>query len=245
MRLAGLTAALALLSPGLAAAQTAAPAPLASGEVLLEIDSTGTARTRPDLIRLYAQATSHGETAAKARSLNAALLERLESAARSNGVAEGDVRRSTGPLSRMGFVGNEAPGWTVFAPGGQSAGKTESAMVEVRLRDPARVGPLRSALEAAGAEQVVGPVYALEDDGAARRSAREDAVRKARSEAEDYARALGLRVARILKVSDRNGGDPEDMEAIMALAYGLSGSVREEIETKVRIAVDFALAPTR
>jgi hypothetical protein len=52
-------------------------------------------------------------------------------------------------------------------------------------------------------------------------------------------------VSRILKVSDRDGSDPEDMQARMALAYGVSASARDAVETKVRIAVDFALAPAQ
>jgi uncharacterized protein YggE len=245
VRLAGVAAALFLLAPA-ALAQPAASPTLAPGEVLLEIDAIGTARSRADLIRLYATAASHGKTAAEARNLNATLVERLKSAVRSSGAGEAEVQRP-GSSPRTGFVGNEAVGWSVYAPGMQPADKTHSAVLEIRLRDPARLDDLRALLEDAGAEQVVGPVFGLRDDAPARRLAREDAVRQARSEAEDYARSLGLRISRLLRVSERPGAyaDPADMEAMMGAMLGWSDSSPGEVETKVRIAVDFALAPAR
>jgi uncharacterized protein YggE len=244
VRLAGLIAAtLALVAPA-ALAQPPATPTLAQGEVLLEIDAIGTARSRPDVIRLLATAVSHAETAARARSLNEVLVERLKSAVRSSGAADAEVQRP-GSSARVGFVGNETPGWSVYAPGAQPAGKTHSAILEIRLRDATQIEDVRAILEDAGAEQVVGPMYALRDDSGARRLARADAVRQARSQAEDYARSLGLRISRILRVSERPGpyADPADMETMMAAVYGISDASPDEIETKVRIAVDFALAP--
>lgn len=244
MRLAGLIAAAALLAPIAASAQPAAPVSLLPGEVLLEIESVGTARSRPDLVRLLVVATSRGETAARARSLNAALIDRLKAAARSAGVAEDDIKRASGPWGRMGFVGNEGLGWQVMAPEPQPVVKSDSSVLEIRLRDPSRVEALRNAFEGAGAAQVIGPVYALRDATAALRLARESAVAQARAEAEDYARALGLRVSRLLRVSGRPAGfaDAAELEAMVSAMYGVSGSA-EEVETKVRIAADFALAP--
>jgi uncharacterized protein YggE len=247
VRLVILVAALALLAPAAAGAQPAAPPALAPGEVLLEIDATGAAHSRPDLVRLYVAATSRGETAAKARELNSALMARIASAARANGVAEADVHRMAAPGSRLGLLGNEAVGWTVATPDAPPTGKSESALLEIRVRDASRLEALRTAVEDAGAAQVVGPLSSLQDDSAARRAAKEDAVRKARAEAEDYARSLGMRVSRLLRVSERTGpayADPAEAEAMMAAMFGFPTSPADDIETRLRIAVDFALAPT-
>jgi hypothetical protein len=71
-----------------------------------------------------------------------------------------------------------------------------------------------------------------------------DAIRRARADAEDYARSLGLRESRILRVSERTVqyGNSEDVERMFATLYGLTGTPPDEIGTTAQIAVDFALA---
>ncbi|HEX2762981.1 MAG TPA: SIMPL domain-containing protein [Allosphingosinicella sp.] len=246
-----LIAAAALLLHGAALATeasigaNAAPAAaLAPGEVLLEIEATGSAKSRPDAARLFVIAKSEGETTARARSLNEALVARIGGAARQAGVAPADIRLGTNPWSRMAFVGNEAIDAGVAALS-RPTEKTEFASFEIRVRDVSRVDPIRSALEEAGADQVVGPFFALENDSAARRAARADAVRQARAEAEDYANALGMRVARILRVSERVSPyvSADASEAVLNAMYAVRGPTAQEIETRADLAVDFAIVP--
>jgi uncharacterized protein YggE len=243
MRLAGLTAALALLGAVPAVAQTATP--LAPGEVLLEVDAAGTVHSRPDAIRLFVVAKSTGETAGKARAANAALVERISAAARSAGVDAADIRPGSGPWWRVGFISD--PSEAALPAFARPSGRTETAMLDIRLRDAAKAEAVRTAVEQAGADAVQGPVYALENDSTARRAAKEDAVRRARVDAEEYAGALGMQVARILRVSERTGpaADPAEVEAMFATMNNLGNASAGEIETRVRIAVDFALAPRR
>ena len=204
----------------------------------------GTAKNPADSARLYVAVKSTAGSAAEARAANAALIERITAVARAAGVAQADVRPSNGGW-RTGFIGNEIPDAALPAAM-RPAGKTEASALEIRLRGSARVEAVRTAIEQAGANQVTGPVYELQNDAEARRAAKQDAVNKARAEADEYARALGMRVARILRVSERVTPypNPEDMESLYA-AMGLGGASAEEIETSVRIAVDFVLAPRR
>ncbi|HYJ81223.1 MAG TPA: SIMPL domain-containing protein [Allosphingosinicella sp.] len=245
MRLAGLAVALAavLACPGSAAAQSQ-PASLAPGETLLEVAAVGKVRNPADVALLYVLVKSDAGSAAEARAANAVRVDRVKAAAKSSRVETVDVRPAAAGW-RVGFVGDAAPEMslpTALRP----ATKTETAMLEIRLADPAGVESVRTAVEKAGADEVTGPVYELADDSAARRAARQDAIDRARAEADDYARALGMRVVRIVRVSERAilAPDPEDMEALYA-AMGLGNSSSREIETRVRIAVDFALAQAR
>lgn len=242
MRLAGLIAAavLALACSTPASAQSAPPPALGPGEILLEVDTVGTFKSPPDRARIYVVVKSKGESAAKARAANAALIQRVRAAAQSAGVAPGDVRPSTRGW-RLGFIGNEA--FDASLPAAMRvAGETETSTLEIHLKDASRVEAVRAAVEQAGADQVTGPVYDLAEDSAAHRAAKQDAVSRARLEADDYARALGMRVVRILRVSERVApSNPEDMD-MMYVAMGLGGASADEIETRIRIAIDFALA---
>jgi len=244
MRLAGLALALTLAAGPAVAQPAPAASTVAPGETLLEVDAVGKVRGPPDLVRLYVAVKSTGESAAKARSANAALIERITAAARTAGVAAADVRPSARGW-RIGFIGNEIPEMALPAAM-RPAAKTEASALEIRLRGSGRVEAVRTALELAGADQVSGPVYELEDDSSARRAAKQNAVDTARTEADDYARALGMHVVRILRVSERVTPypNPEDMETLYA-SMGLGSGSAEEVETSVRVAVDFALAPGR
>lgn len=60
----------------------------------------------------------------------------------------------------------------------------------------------------AGANQVDGPYFTIDEPQVALDEARTEALRRARDRAELYARAAGLRVARIVSISEGGGVYP-------------------------------------
>jgi uncharacterized protein YggE len=82
------------------------------------------------------------------------------------------------------------------------------------------------------------------------RAAKLEAVRRARADAEAYAAGLGMRVDRILKVSDRARTDFADlysannMANVMRMMRDGSAMPARDIETRARVSVDFALVPS-
>ena len=124
-----------------------------------------------------------------------------------------------------------------------------NSAVEIRLRNPDKVGELTRALQEAGLDLYTSaPVYAPGDQSGARRTARSEALSAARADAEAYAAALGLRVVRIVRVTERMGMD------LMSLAMSESSPMRNmfqqleqsqgpDIPTYVAVGVDFALGP--
>jgi uncharacterized protein YggE len=185
---------------------------------------------------------------AQARRNNDALAQRATAAARNLGIAADDIRvgRPGGP---MAFVGNEA--YTAAdegegtPPSSPIQGGFDVRILEIVVRDPSRSEQLRSALEQAGVGAVPPPAYELANDSGPRRIALQDALSKARADAENVAAAMSMRVARIVRVSERTGQNDVgwNVEAAMRQAYGLNTSNRPVAATEVRINVDFALAP--
>ena len=231
---------------GPAAPQIPGPA-LVRGETLLEVEAQGVSRTPPDTVMVKVPLTSKGKTAAEARAANAALAERVSAAARSAGIAPADIRIVAAFQPRIGFVGNEA----LEAMRGVESEETPhlaSTSVEMRLRDPAAFETLRKAMEDAGARHVPELEYSLSDDSAQRRAAKADAVRRARTEAAAYAQMLDMSVGRVLRVSERPGSnfmDPEGWQEMYRTMMGAPPVVDGNIETRVRVSVDFALVPRR
>lgn len=249
MRLVSLAfaAALALASAPGRAEGPVRTQPLAPGEVLLELSAVGTARSRADLASFTALITTPGATAAEALRANEQAVERVAAAARSVGVAPADISVDdmVDPDVEMMATIVEGPLGLEGAEGPRPRHVVRSSM-QVRLRDPGRVSALKQAFREAGADQVSGPTYLLSDDRPARRAARADALATARIDAEAYAAALGMRVLRVVHVTERLG---MEMTSLLfsntAMMRSLRGGAQSDpdVETQVIVGVDFALAP--
>ncbi len=121
------------------------------------------------------------------------------------------------------------------------------SLVQIGLRDVGRVDDLRQRLRSAGVDMSSDPTYSLTDDRAARRSARADAIATARASAESYADSLGIRVARIVRVTERIGANSLNLLANNAnlswTVHAPGGSTEPDVRTHIFVGVDFALAP--
>jgi len=94
-------------------------------------------------------------------------------------------------------------------------GYQASNNVSVRQRDLKKFGTVIDTLAGAGANQINGPSFQLDNPDPAIDQARLEAVRTARARAELYAGATGLRIVRILSISESGGyyGPPPVMFA--------------------------------
>lgn len=242
-----IAAALALSPLSVVASQGVVTISLAPGEVLLELDATGISEDPADVITLYQPVVSRAATASEARRANTTLEQRLMAAVRAAGVAAGDVTIERPDENAFGFVGNEAVEMAEAA-GMPEQPRLERSVLKIRVPSASRLEAIRSALEAAGAGDVPEPRYSLRDGTAARRAARAQAVAKARADADAYASTLGMRVARVVRVSERVAADAASMEMMQMMFRRMSGmgNVRPgSVETTVRVSVDFALVPAR
>jgi hypothetical protein len=262
VRLVALGAALALAGtlPGASAVVVAqAPVstqPLAPGEVLLELNATGTVVTRADAAVMTLRAMGSGNTAAEARAAAEREAARLAGIARGAGVAPADVQIMPVMLSPdyadlVGpppYDGADMNAVSVALEDDAARPRTRNAtaMVLIRGRDLASLQPMIRAMEQGDAVMESEPRYSLRDTDAARREARNRALANARADAEAYAAALGLRVVRVVRVTERLGFDFISMmvnERAMRRQIEANDGRSPDIETSVTIGVDFALAP--
>ncbi|HYI63976.1 MAG TPA: SIMPL domain-containing protein [Allosphingosinicella sp.] len=234
-------AAFALALAGAASAQNA-PFELRAGETLLEVESVGAELSRPDVMTVEAGVVTVAPTATAAARANADLARRLIDAIRAMGVASADIR--TDVLRVMPQFDRQARERTGPAEPG-IIGYTATNELGVRVRDLDRAPVIIDAMLAAGANRVAGPNFSLADDAAARRTARQRAVAEARTEAEDYAAALGLRVSRVLRVSERSAAHYGESRQFAVSGSRISGTPIEpgQVRTEIRVWVDFVLVP--
>ena len=191
-QLPGLALALAAAAP-LSAQTQAVPVQSISG-TMLEVSAQGETRRTPDIATINAGVVTQAADAATAMRENATRMDRVVAALKRAGIADRDIRTANISLSpQYRYANNEPPVIT---------GYQASNSVTVRFRDIARSGAVLDALVATGANQINGPELGLDNPAAALDEARVDAVAKARARAEIYARAAGLRVKRILSITE-------------------------------------------
>jgi len=218
--------------------------PLAAGEVLLELNSTGRAVARADSAEVSVAIGVTGDDERAVRRDYEEIVARITAAARAAGaeIEVSDLIMYDGTDMMENAVDYELNATTAVA-----VGSTGSASADIRVRNLARLDPMLRSIEATGA-QVSGTTYRVADDSGARRQARDNAIARARADADAYAASLNLRVARIVRVTERTGFDFMDM---FAGAAGSNAMMQElatagqdpDVETYSRIGVDFILAP--
>ncbi|HST37845.1 MAG TPA: SIMPL domain-containing protein [Allosphingosinicella sp.] len=247
--------ALALAVPALAGdaiAQAVSTAPLAANEVLLEVNSTGSVTTRADLVTLQVQVNVNGATVEEARRSAEAQVRGITQAARAAGIAATDIE-----AGEINAVATEMPDMMMAndtmmdmnsAAPAEDVGMTTVAMamatVQLKLRNVARLEALTAAIQQAGAPPP-STAYALANPAAPRGEARSRAFAQARADAEAYAAALGMRVARVVRVTERGGMDFFSMMMNEgAMRRAMNGQQEgPDVETMMTLGVDFALAP--
>ncbi len=102
------------------------------------------------------------------------------------------------------------------------------------------------ALVAQGANQIDGPNLSLDNPDAALDEARADAVKRARARAELYAKAAGLRVVRIVSITENgeNAGGPVRPVMLRAMAAEVAAPTSiapGERDVTVNVSVRFLL----
>lgn len=188
--LAALPLALALPAPLFAQAREA-------GATRLDLVAEAAVEQAPDLAIIGAGVVSTAPTATQATAEAARRLQSALAALRAAGVAPRDIRTgSIGLNPQYRYVDGKPPELT---------GYQATHQLEVRLRDLRRAGSVIDSLVANGVNQLSGPSFAIDDPAPLLDTARTKAMAQARARAELYARAAGLKVKRILSISESGG----------------------------------------
>ena len=228
-----LLAAAALAAPAAASAQAAVQFQPISG-TRLDIAATGEVTRVPDIAIISTGVVTRASTATGAIQQNAARMARVRAALKRAGIDDKDIQTSTISLSpEYTYQQNKAP-----VLNGYSA----SNQVSVRFRDIGDTGKILDALVAEGANQINGPSLTIDKPEAALDEARVKAIAAGRARAELYARALGMRVTRLLSVSETGGyavPPPMPMYARAEMAQDASTKI-DPGEQKVQVSVSMS-----
>ena len=192
-------------------AQTAPVMPLASADgTLLSVSAEASAKRVPDVATVSTGVVTQAADANAARRANAAQMDMVMSAIRAAGIAERDVQTSGINLNpQYRYAENQPPTIT---------GYQASNTVNVKVRDLSKLGRVLDAFVAQGANQINGPSFEVDQPESAYDEARTAALKKAQARAQVYADTLGLRVRRIVSISEGGASMPRPMPMMRAMA---------------------------
>ncbi|MBA2466347.1 MAG: SIMPL domain-containing protein [Sphingomonas sp.] len=222
-------------SPAIAQAPVVAPLVQTIAGTRLDVSATGEVTRVPDVAIISAGVQTRAATATGAISQNAARMERVRAALRSAGIADRDIQTSNISLNpEYRYQENVPPRLT---------GYTASNQVNVRFRDIRNTGEILDALVAQGANQINGPSLTIDKPEAALDEARANAISVGRARAELYARALGMRVVRLLSITESGGyGSPPPvmMRAERGMATAAADSKIDPGEQQLQVTVSMS-----
>ena len=236
-----------LLAAALLASAIAIAAPAAAQDVAvvrplpgtrLDISATGTVSRVPDLAIISAGVVTKSTTATGAITDNATRMERVRAALKRAGIADKDIQTSSINLNPdYRYENNQAPVLT---------GYQASNNVSVRFRDIRNTGKILDALVAEGANQINGPSLTIDKPESAYDEARLKAIAAGRARAELYARSLGMRVVRLLSVSEGGGNYPRPPMPMVMMAAKAERSADTSIDPgsqdlEITLSISFEL----
>ena len=224
--------------PAAAAAQTTPVAVQPIAGTRVDISATGEVSRVPDVAIISAGVVTRSQTATAALQENAQRMDRVLAALRRAGIDEKDIQTSSINLNpEYRYAENQPP---------QLVGYTASNNVSIRFRDIRATGRILDALVAEGANQINGPSLTIDEPEQALDEARTKALANGRARAELYARSLGMRVVRLLSVSESGSypvPPPMPYAAAQARAVGAADTsiVPGEQELQVTLNMSFEL----
>lgn len=185
-----LVLAIAMLPVAAAAQVQVTPSPDAPVVTLSVQETTEVA---PDIATVTAGVETIAPTAAAALAANSVKMRRVLDAIRAAGVPDRDVRTNTVGVSARYDYPNRVRNFQGYAA---------TNTVTVLLRGVATVGAFLDRVTAAGATEVNGPNFTVDQPERYRAIARDRAVERAATEAQAYARRAGFKLARLLSVTE-------------------------------------------
>jgi uncharacterized protein YggE len=233
----GLLAA-ALVAPAMAQAQSSSD----NGDRVpfISVNGVGRIKAEPDVADINLGVTKQGDDAKEASQAAAKAMDAVIQALLAAGIAETDIQTTSISLNPL-YDWDENPpdieGWEA------------SNLVNVTVRDIATVGDVIDAATAAGATNVNGITFRVDDPTAAEAAAREAAVADARAKADQLAAAGGVAVTGVLSMTESGGQAPQPIyfeRDTMAMAEGAADMAKTpvqpgQVELSITVYVEFSI----
>ena len=167
----------------------------------LTVSATGQSTATPDTATITAGVLSRAKNPTDAMQINSQKMEAVFSALKNAGIERKNITTSNLALN-PNYAYNRETGRNTID------GYQTSNQVTIRSEDISKVGAMVEALVSVGVNQVNNIKFTLKDPEGAREEARLEAISKARNKAETIAKAAGVELIKIRRISEGYTSSP-------------------------------------
>lgn len=189
----------------------------------ISVAGQGEVVVKPDIATISFGVTVENLDVSKAQTEAATKMNNVLDFLKKNGVEDKDIKTTNYSVyPRYDYVQTK-----VYPYNGKQilAGYTVSQNVEVKIRDISKAGTLLAGVGEYGVTDVSGLNFGVDKIDEVQNQARNEAIKNARAEAEVLAKALGVKLVRIVSFSE-NGNYPVPYYSMSkGMAEGMGGDV--------------------
>jgi uncharacterized protein YggE len=206
----------------------------------ITVTGQGEARAAPDLARLSAGVRTQAGEARQALAANTQAMNKVFAAMRQLGIADKDMQTSN--FSVRPIYARRPPGQPQTEPA-KIIGYQVSNQVSVVVRDLAKLGADLDAFVGAGANQLYGVSFDIADPDPLLDKARQAAVKNAMHKAELLTKAAGVKLGKLLTMSESSSSGPVPKLALARAAMETAPvpTAAGEQAVEARVNLTFAI----
>ncbi len=169
-------------------------------ENTITVSETGTVYTKPDLVLASFSVVTEEKTVAKAMEENTKKMNDVISFIKEQGVEENDLKTTAFNISPR-YEWHDSD---IYYPSGRRVlvSYEITQTLEVKIRDMSKIGTIIEGGTSVGANEVSNLQFTVDKQDEFKKQAREEAINKAKTKAEELAKELGFRLIRISNFSE-------------------------------------------
>ncbi len=175
---------------------------------VVTVSADGQATMPPDVARISFTVQHTAPAVADAQKATTDQANTVIASLKEQGIADKDVKTLSYNITPQYAYQNPCQfGVCPTYSSSKVTGYQVSETVQVTVRDLAKVGALLGSLGKLSVQNVSGPDFALDDSTAGYNAARADAIVKAKAQAAQLAKDLGVKLGKIVNYNESSGGN--------------------------------------
>ncbi len=195
------------------------------GPVTVSVSGMSEVMAVPDVAQFSFSVRAEGETATNAQDASAESINAIMTFLEENEVAKEDIKTEGYNLFPK-YRYEQRPCTTNYCPGEQiQDGFEVYQTITVKVRNTENAGTLLSGVGEAGATDISGLNFSIDDTDALKQQARTEAIAEAKEQAQMLADALGVRLGRMMSYYEEDPSTP--------YYYGMGGDMKAQSEMAV------------
>lgn len=168
------------------------------------VSGEGKAVVKPDIAYVTVGIQANGSTVKSVQTQINTTINKVIAALKSLGIDEKDIKTTNYNI-------NPTYDWTSGRQ--RITGYNASTNLQVKVRDLDKINDCIDQATAAGANQVGGIAFDVDDKSAAEEEARKEAVAEAKKKAQEAAQITGFKLGKIINYTENTGGYPRPIVA--------------------------------